>query len=137
MTIWNDGNNRFSASTLPFVGRAVVAVLTHPNETANKNVYVRSFTTSGNALLGVLAQVTGKHWTVNYTTGVKERQEGRDRMKNGDQEGVWRIVRSFLHEPNYGSDFDAHEHVWNRVLGLPDEEDLNSAVREVLQGRNQ
>lgn len=112
----------------------MVAVLAHPNLTANKNVHIRSVTTSGNDILAALERVTGKEWTKCQTTSEKERKEGQEMLARGETEGaLGKMIRALIYEDGHGSDFDASEHVFNHDLGLPDKEDLDTVIREVIR----
>jgi hypothetical protein len=42
-TIWDSGDDKFSAATRATIARAVSAVLANPKETANQFLYVSSF----------------------------------------------------------------------------------------------
>jgi hypothetical protein len=57
--IWDSGNTKFSATNLPTIGLAVARVLAHPVETANRSVYISSFETSFNEILGAYKTATG------------------------------------------------------------------------------
>lgn len=51
--LYDDGDTPFSSALLSDVGRAVVGVLTHPNETTNRQVTVSSVVTTQNKLLAL------------------------------------------------------------------------------------
>lgn len=62
--LFDGGEKRFSATTLDTVGQAVVGVLTHPAETANRFVYVKDIDVSQKQLLAIAKKVAGpgKTW---------------------------------------------------------------------------
>ena len=57
------GKNQFSATTLASVGQAVVGVLTHPEETKNRFVYVKDIDISQSQLLEIAKKLDpGRSW---------------------------------------------------------------------------
>lgn len=98
---------------------------------------MRSITTTGNELLAVFEKITGgEAWTKEYTTNEKELKEGKDLLAKGETEaGMFKLIRVVLFGEDYGGDFDASAHVWNKELGLPEGEDLESIVRQFVDGK--
>nr|CEG05021.1 unnamed protein product [Fusarium clavum]CEG05860.1 unnamed protein product [Fusarium clavum] len=66
LTIWDEGNVEFSTTTLASVGDAVVGVLTHPEETKNRIVYVQDTVLTQNKILELAKEATGKEWKVKH-----------------------------------------------------------------------
>lgn len=61
--LFDGGKNVFSATTLDSIGQAVVGVLSHPEETKNRFVYVKDIDISQNQLLEIAKKVDpGKTW---------------------------------------------------------------------------
>ena len=58
-TIWDTGNVRSSTTTCATVATSVIKVLNHPNDTANKYLYISSFEKSMNSILSSLEKATG------------------------------------------------------------------------------
>ncbi|KAM0206546.1 hypothetical protein ACHAPQ_009298 [Fusarium lateritium] len=66
-TIWDDGNAEFSTTTLASVGDAVIGVLSHPEETQDRVVYVQSTSLTLNKFLQLAKEVNpSKEWTVKH-----------------------------------------------------------------------
>jgi uncharacterized protein YbjT (DUF2867 family) len=66
-TIWDDGNTEFSTTTLASVGDGVVGVLTHPEETKDRIVYIQDTVLTQNKFLELAKQVNpNKEWTVKH-----------------------------------------------------------------------
>lgn len=62
-TLFDGGDRNFSATTLASVGQAVVGVLSHPEETKNRFVYVKDIDISQNRLLEIAKNVDpAKKW---------------------------------------------------------------------------
>ncbi|KAF9770232.1 hypothetical protein IL306_012247 [Fusarium sp. DS 682] len=64
-TLWDGGNTEFSTTTLASVGQAVVGILTHPEETQNRPVYIQDTVLTQNKLLEIAKGLNpSKEWTV-------------------------------------------------------------------------
>jgi hypothetical protein len=66
--IYDSGTERFTGTTLEGIGQAVVGVLQHPDETANRFVKVRSIQTCQNELLEAFQSATGSQWDVQRSS---------------------------------------------------------------------
>ncbi|OBS29440.1 hypothetical protein FPOA_03376 [Fusarium poae] len=65
ITLWDGGNAEFSTTTLATVGDAVVGVLTHPQETQDRIVYVQDTVLTQKKLLELAKEVSPeKEWKV-------------------------------------------------------------------------
>ncbi|KIY53801.1 NAD(P)-binding protein, partial [Fistulina hepatica ATCC 64428] len=65
-TIWDEGTTPFATTTLRDIGTAIVGILTHPAETANKDIYIASAIPNQNELVAVLEKKQGKIWTKKH-----------------------------------------------------------------------
>ncbi|KAF4966104.1 hypothetical protein FSARC_6155 [Fusarium sarcochroum] len=64
-TLWDGGDVEFSTTTLDSVGDGVVGVLTHPEETKDRIVYIQDTVLTLNKLLALAKEVNpNKEWTV-------------------------------------------------------------------------
>jgi hypothetical protein len=81
--IYDAGEEMFTGTTLEGIGQSVVGVLSHPDETANRFVNVRSIKTCQNELLQAFQKVTGTQWPVQRSTIEAMKIEGRARYKAG------------------------------------------------------
>jgi hypothetical protein len=91
--IWDDGNTRFSSTTEADLGKAVVASLDHPAETANKFVYVSSVATTQNEILEALEKATSAKWDVTRVTTQEQLDTARELLGKGDASGAFTIVK--------------------------------------------
>jgi hypothetical protein len=67
VTIYDEGTNEVAYTTLEWVGKAVVGVLTHPEETANRAVFVANAYLSQMQLFSMAQQAIGTQgWTVEH-----------------------------------------------------------------------
>jgi ribosomal protein L12E/L44/L45/RPP1/RPP2 len=97
-TIYDAGTEEFTGTTLEGIGQSVVGVLSHPAETANRFVKVRSIQTSQNELLEAFEKVTTTTTSAtttnnNSTTNTAEEKEGeKEEKEEGDKK--WQVSHS-------------------------------------------
>ncbi|KAJ3152808.1 hypothetical protein HDU89_001011 [Geranomyces variabilis] len=136
-TIYDSGDRRSSVSTLAQIGRAVAATLTHPTETANKYIFVNSFTLTQNETLAALESATGHKFTVTRRTTADANKAGMEKLAKGDIENaVADLILSGFYGEGTGNDFenDVEGGTSNKVLGLPTEK-LDEVIKQVLAGK--
>ncbi|PYH41093.1 aromatic alcohol reductase [Aspergillus saccharolyticus JOP 1030-1] len=88
-TIYDSGTEQFTGTTLAGIGQAVVGVLLHPQETANRFVKVLSIRTCQNELLEAFQRATGHTWTVQRDTTQRLVASGKRHFQAGV--GSWRL----------------------------------------------
>ena len=104
------------------IGNAVVGVLKHPQETANKHLLVRSVETCQNELLGAFEEVTGEMWPVAHETAKDLLVRGREKLANGDRGWVLDLIVAQLLEEGEGRSIVVTEDkADNGLLGMPEE----------------
>jgi hypothetical protein len=131
--LWDKGDARFSTSTRKRIGDAVVAVLTHPEETKNKIVFVNSFTTSQKELLASLEKATGTKWEVETVSSEEEVAAGKEMLKNGNMMGIGAIVKSICFTEGWGADFEyGGIDLMNGILGL-EKENIDEVVSKIVK----
>jgi hypothetical protein len=123
------GNIKFSASTLPFIGSAVVKVLEKPQETENKLLYIHSLHVTQEEVLAALEKVTGDKFERVEENSEEELKKCRPKMLDGDHDAreevvaIWGVV---------AADWKKREAFANELLGLK-EEDLDEVVQRVVK----
>ncbi|KAI1075199.1 NAD(P)-binding protein [Whalleya microplaca] len=60
--LYDGGNRTFSTTTLASIGKAVVGVLKHPDETKNRAVHINDAAVTLRKLLTIAEEVTGASW---------------------------------------------------------------------------
>lgn len=90
--IYDDGTEKFTGTTLEGIGKAVVGVLLHPNETANRFVKVMSITTCQNELLEAFQALTGRQWNIRRSSTKSLMESGRSKLKSGDRGWILDLV---------------------------------------------
>lgn len=123
------GNIKFSASTLPFIGSAVVKVLEKPQETENKLLYIHSLHVTQEEVLAALEKATGDRFERIEENSEEELKKCRPKMLDGDHDAreevvaIWGVV---------AADWKKREAFANELLGLK-EEDLDEVVQRVVK----
>ncbi|KAK7940828.1 NmrA-like protein [Apiospora aurea] len=82
-TIIDSGDEPFDVATLSFVAKAVVAVLSSPDKTANRYLAVSGTVTTQNQLLAILREETGGDWTTENVAATKCEEIGNEKMARG------------------------------------------------------
>ncbi|KAI2471400.1 NAD(P)-binding protein [Annulohypoxylon bovei var. microspora] len=81
--IYDEGTEEFTGTTLEGIGQAIVGVLKHPDETANRFVKARSIQTSQNQLLGAFQRATEQPWEVKRGVVNDLLESGRRKHQSG------------------------------------------------------
>ncbi|RYP71429.1 hypothetical protein DL771_004796 [Monosporascus sp. 5C6A] len=97
-TIYDSGTEKFTGTTLEGIGQAVVGVLQHPDETANRFVRVMSIHTCQNELLEAFQNLTGKQWDVEHSTVKALKESGQAKLKAGTGGWVLPLVVAQLYD---------------------------------------
>ncbi|KAI1412768.1 NAD(P)-binding protein [Hypoxylon sp. FL1857] len=113
------GNRKTSVTTLPNVGKAVVGVLKHPEETKNRGVYIQDAAITGKELEEYLKKVVGADgWKENITSvaeGLKQTEE--ELKKSAPNVGV--VLVSSLKAAIWGEGYGGHfQKLDNDLLGI-------------------
>ena len=137
--LFDGGEKRFSATTLDSVGQAVVGVLTHPAETANRFVYVKDIDVSQKQLLAIAKKVAGpgKTWAepVVLDTAELEKSSYESLAKGQVTPPVMFnfLFRIIFGPEEYGGRFEKTD---NELLGIKGktEADVEAIFASLIQG---
>lgn len=127
MTIFDGGNIEFEITSLAQIGRSVVAILEHPDESANQYVYVNSSTVTQNQILKALEEFSGEKFEVTQAKMEDVSRDSKEKIKSDPAQGSTFIQGSFaaimLIVMNHGgyNKYSKTKGLWNKRLGLPDE----------------
>lgn len=137
-TPFYDGGDRpFSTTTLATIGRAVVEVLRHSEETRNRAVFVQDLVTTQRKMLAIAQKVAPDcKWTPSDVSTADMEIMARDKYANGMVDlaaSMGFFCRSVFGE-GYGGEF---QEVDNELLGIPlkTDADLEELIRGVLSGQ--
>ncbi|KAH7389119.1 isoflavone reductase [Cadophora sp. MPI-SDFR-AT-0126] len=128
------GETKFTTSTVAQIARSLIAILNHAEQTANKLVFVESFTTTQVQVLGALEKVTGEKWNVSHAQAADIRSEGFKAMAEGDLVGggVKVITTIVLGKEALEDHRGVEGGIWNDKLGLV-MENVEEEVSKVLE----
>ncbi|KAH6977509.1 isoflavone reductase [Ilyonectria sp. MPI-CAGE-AT-0026] len=131
-TLIDGGKTRFTTSNVAQIGRALVAVLSHATETANKLVFVESFTTTQLEIHAALEKASGEEWKVVNKTSESVRAEGFKLLGEGKilEGGGSLITALVLGKEGLEDHSDVEGGIWNSRLGLP-VETVEETVKQV------
>ncbi|KAJ6184420.1 hypothetical protein N7519_005721 [Penicillium mononematosum] len=130
VTLIDGGTSVFTATSLSTIGKALIAMLDHADETKNQYVFVSSFNVSQKDILDVVEKVDGQKWTVKHDTSEKVIAEGKRRLAAGDFAGIIDLTRGGAFGKQALGDSRPYG-LWDDKLGLP-REDIEQAVKDVL-----
>ncbi|TGO53132.1 hypothetical protein BCON_0129g00140 [Botryotinia convoluta] len=131
--IYNEGKDAYSTTTTASIGTALKNALLHPDETANKYLFISSFHVSQNQILASLEKATDKEWDVTYVDAEEQKKIGMEKMEKGDFSGAMGLIRYINSVKGYGGDYAEYEDMSNELLGVQGE-DLDEVVRGIVEG---
>jgi hypothetical protein len=110
--------------------------LKHPQETANKYLYVSSVEVTQREILQALEEETVSKWKVIDTTSDAQKSEAFKRVDDGDFSGGLILVRatSYADDPALHANYATDENLSNDILGL-EPESMKQTIKRVLNKR--
>ena len=132
-TIFNHGNDTWSTSTFATIGQAVTNALLIPNKTANKYLFIDSFTISQNQVLASFEKATGAKWEVTRVDAEEEKKKGFEKISQGDFSGAMSLIRYINCVDGHGGNYAEYRETANELLSLP-KQTLDEALAKVVKG---
>ncbi|KAG0633188.1 hypothetical protein HOY80DRAFT_656103 [Tuber brumale] len=129
-TLLDGGNIPFSTTTLSDVGQSVVGVLTHPEETKDRYVFVQSALTTQNKLLAAAEEAAGEKFAVVHQNTEEVEREGNEKIAKGDFSGFIDLIRRGVWGEGYGGDYS--DMLDNAIFGVKVLDD--AGVEAVVSG---
>jgi hypothetical protein len=133
VTIFDQGNTKFSTTNLHTIGVALIKALENPEESKNQYVYLSGFDTTQNEILGLAEKITGAKWTVKHVSTKEHLVQGRERVQKGDYMGILDLLQVATFGEEQIGLFDPAK-LWNEKLGLP-KDDLEKSIRAAFEGK--
>jgi hypothetical protein len=131
--LFNKGTDTWSTTTLSSIGLAVKNAMLLPAETANKYIFVDSFTVSQAQILASLEKITATRWEVTYLDAEEQKKQGLEKMSQGDFSGAMILIRYINSVHGHGGNYSEYEETQNELLSLP-KENLDDVLAGILQG---
>ncbi|KAI1086792.1 NAD(P)-binding protein [Rostrohypoxylon terebratum] len=129
--IYDSGNEPVQGSNLSFIGRAVAAILSRPEKTANQYLSIASFNPSQNQILEILESETGEKWKVEHASTAEQEKIGLEKLSKGDFSAFSNLLRKHAYAD--GADHAVEgDNSANEFLGLR-EDDLAATLKEWLR----
>ncbi|UNI18601.1 hypothetical protein JDV02_004858 [Purpureocillium takamizusanense] len=131
---YDGGDRPFSATTLASVGRAVVGVLRHVDETRNRVIFVHDMVVTQRKILAVARAIAPhRRWDPVTVKTTDSEAASRKKYDNGEfdmMSSMGFLMRAVFGE-GYGGEF---KHVDNELLGVAGKTDaeLEGLVRDAL-----
>ncbi|KAE8319548.1 hypothetical protein BDV41DRAFT_560220 [Aspergillus transmontanensis] len=135
VTMLDEGDNRISSTSLPVVGRAIVAILQNFDATANRVIRVSEAILTQNQLLGFAEELRPDiQWKTSKERTSVLLQEGLEQFNAGDfsMSAFMKLMKgTALAGDTYGGAFDVTD---NKLLGIKElaPADLKKLIAEKL-----
>ncbi|KAH8654053.1 isoflavone reductase family protein-like protein CipA [Tricladium varicosporioides] len=134
--IYDGGDRIFSTTTLASVGDAVVGVLSHPEETKDRFVFVEDIKTSQNKLLEMAKKIAPeKKWEPVQLDTAELEKKSNEALAKGDYSMGTMIPYLFraIFAEGYGGRFDKTD---NELLGIKGktEAEVEEVLRKAMSG---
>jgi uncharacterized protein YbjT (DUF2867 family) len=134
--LFDGGNKKFSATTLESVGQAVVGILSHPEETKNRFVYVKDIDISQSTLLDLAKKIDPeKKWEEPlYVSTAEMETSSNESIAKGQitpQVMMAYLIRIIFGPEEYGGQFT---NVDNELLGVKGKTlaDVEAILRKLI-----
>jgi hypothetical protein len=125
------GDGAWSTTTLDTVGLAVKNALLIPEKTANKYLYIASFTITSNEVIAALEKAMSQKFEVTYVDPEEQKKIGFEKLSKGDQTGLYSLLRYLNLVEGHGANFATYRETSNELLSLP-KENLDAAILDLI-----
>ena len=125
INLYDGGDVKFSTTSMPTVARALIGVLDHYHETANRMVYIHDVVVTQNKLLDMAKEVTagdgGKEWTTSYVDTSRAEAEAYAALKQSRKD--LKVFYGFAVRGGFGEGYGGHFlKTDNELLGIKEME---------------
>ena len=129
----DEGDHKFSTSSLPQIGLGVARVLERADKTANQVLYIQSAVVSQNSLLKAAEKITGQNWKVDKIDLKKFVAENAPKSAAGDIGANYEVI--FAHIVGGEDEIFSERKTGygNEVLGL-EQENVEPYVEKWIKG---
>jgi nucleoside-diphosphate-sugar epimerase len=127
--ILDDGEVKWSASTLQRIGDATARILLNLDATKNRIVYVQSFCVSQNQVVKAFEEATGEKWKIIRHESKHFEKENKKKADAGDLDAVEELVWLL---GALDANWEGKDNFAMKTLGLENEE-LDQVVRRCVK----
>ncbi|KAK1535760.1 hypothetical protein CPAR01_09302 [Colletotrichum paranaense] len=133
--IKDGGNVKFCATTMPHIGQAVIGILTHLEETANRPVKISSVETTQNEIVEISKSIdpTGE-WEVKHSRTEDLEKIAHERWSKGDHSEE--VVEMFINRAFIGTEAGYFPVTDDKLLGIEPigREGLEQIIKTAIKG---
>lgn len=131
VSLFNGGQDTWSTTTLDTIGLAVKNSLLVPDQTANRYVFIDSFTVSQNDVVASLEKATGRKWEREQVDAEEMKKMGLEKLSKGDFSGAMSLIRYINCVHGHGGNYAEYRSTANKLLGLP-QQTLDEVVEQIV-----
>ena len=132
--LYDEGKHRTVGTSLPTIGKAVVATLHHPELTQNKRIYVDDAIFTQKQALELFEKYTNTKWTVKNVTSANARKEAEENLAKGNIGPAFvGFILSYAYGGSIGANYEGK--ILNQALGVPTVP-LDQIVKEAVERAN-
>ena len=130
-TLYDEGKHPVSGTILKNLGKAVVAILRHPELTMNQRICLSDVTFTQLEILALLEKYTDRQWTINHASTQDTLRQAEVEWKKGNlKDGYFAFIRALAYGGTGSCNF-GHK-AKNKELGL-ECVSLEQVVKDVVQ----
>ncbi|PON26680.1 hypothetical protein TGAM01_v204690 [Trichoderma gamsii] len=117
-TVYDGGDIPFTATKLETIGKAVVGVIKHLPETANRPVYIQDAVVTQNMLISYAKNIDGVEWEITHESTEAMFMKSSAKVAKGITD--WSVMQPFVFSSVFGDGYgqDFSDHLDNKLLGL-------------------
>jgi len=131
VTLYDEGKHLISGTTVPHIGKAVAAIIHHPELTLNKRIYIADVTFTQQQALTLFEKYTGEKWTVKHVSTEDSLKSGEEYLKKGDiEKGYKGLIMAMAYNGQGASNFEGKTS--NEALGL-ETYSLEQIIKEAVE----
>ncbi|CAF1203727.1 unnamed protein product [Rotaria sp. Silwood1] len=133
-TLYDEGKHLVSGTLLKNLGKAIIAILHHPELCLNKRIYIADVTFTQQDVLALLQKYTNIKWTVKHVTTEDTLKKGQEEWTKGNfLDAYVAFILGLAYSGKGACDFE--DKINNKDLGL-ERISLEQIVHDAVQ-RNQ